>query len=572
MRTTGPNRIIRRGAAWALALAAFMPASAWAQHALGDGRTLDASLQHGSGGVNAPQAAPDYRARNDVITGNVAGLGYFRGSTGYRAAGELNARQSSDALFRFQAVSLPQVAPGGVPAAGGTATVLRPMSPGTGVAIDAPISVGGLLMPRMEPARGGLGGGLTRDRVVAGDGRALEVEASPLLGIRVMPVVGGEGRPAAISGSAGGVEPRHPLAANDRMDIRPLQAGSAWGTHSVFRSSPDAPGPQLGVLLGRMLQPSVPGDRTQELDRQLARIEASLFSPLGTATPAPGRDAYLDMLSRIRRQRDIAAGKLAADAAAPPEDAFGAAPAGALESSAPPSLALTPPTAQQLRAAEAARLAAQRQARQLAPPGSGAAAGPTKDGFDETRDRKVKGSLTQFMDAIAAPMPALPSFAAVVDARAAALIHRAEQDMIDRRYFDAEARYAMAIELTPGNPLPRLGQVHAQIGAGLVQSAAANLMALLAAHPEIAGVRCEPCLLPAAERLDKARRQLDETLVYSSRADLAILLAYMGRQSGQESLVRYGLDLAVARAADDPLVALLGRAWLVTPSASQPQR
>ena len=77
-----------------------------AQDALGDGRALDSNLQVGSGGINQPGQAPAYLRANDVITGNVSGLGFFRDNVGYGATGEFGDRLGSDDLFRIQARNL----------------------------------------------------------------------------------------------------------------------------------------------------------------------------------------------------------------------------------------------------------------------------------------------------------------------------------------------------------------------------------------------------------------------------------------------------------------------------------
>ena len=76
-----------------------VPRAVWGQNALGDGRRLDANLQRGSGGRNAVGQTPNFSARNDAITGNVTGLGYFRDDVGYGASGAFGGSLGDDDLF-----------------------------------------------------------------------------------------------------------------------------------------------------------------------------------------------------------------------------------------------------------------------------------------------------------------------------------------------------------------------------------------------------------------------------------------------------------------------------------------
>ena len=70
-------------------LVALAPAgAAFAQNALGSGDVLDANPAVGFGGRNLPTRLTDYRARNLLITGNVAAGRGFRGTVGYFAAND----------------------------------------------------------------------------------------------------------------------------------------------------------------------------------------------------------------------------------------------------------------------------------------------------------------------------------------------------------------------------------------------------------------------------------------------------------------------------------------------------
>jgi len=86
------------------AIAASLGTSARAQDALGSGNALDANLST-TGRGNAMGARVDYRARNAIITNNVAGGRGFRGSVGYTADNDFRGTLGSNDLYNFRAES-----------------------------------------------------------------------------------------------------------------------------------------------------------------------------------------------------------------------------------------------------------------------------------------------------------------------------------------------------------------------------------------------------------------------------------------------------------------------------------
>jgi hypothetical protein len=88
----------------AAALLVAMPAAAQSS-ALGGGRALDRNLQHGAGRANPRAFEPDYRARNEDVTGTLAGGRSFRGDVGYRPSGDFAGRVGDDSIYRWQRFS-----------------------------------------------------------------------------------------------------------------------------------------------------------------------------------------------------------------------------------------------------------------------------------------------------------------------------------------------------------------------------------------------------------------------------------------------------------------------------------
>lgn len=116
------------------------------------------------------------------------------------------------------------------------------------------------------------------------------------------------------------------------------------------------------------------------------------------------------------------------------------------------------------------------------------------------------------------------------------------------RYFDAEEFFARAMNEPSADVTALVARTHAQIGAGLIASAASNLVKTLTEYPETAAPRYAAQLLPREARLLTLCEQLRE---YAREdGDLArasgLLLAYIGYQRGDQQAVTDGLD-AMAR-------------------------
>ena len=78
-----------------------------AQNALdaGNGTALDAGLSPYQGSYNQPLPVPNFRSRNLLVTGNVAGGRGFRDTVGYSAEFDFRGETGSDDLFRERANS-----------------------------------------------------------------------------------------------------------------------------------------------------------------------------------------------------------------------------------------------------------------------------------------------------------------------------------------------------------------------------------------------------------------------------------------------------------------------------------
>ena len=129
------------------------------------------------------------------------------------------------------------------------------------------------------------------------------------------------------------------------------------------------------------------------------------------------------------------------------------------------------------------------------------------------------------------------------------------------RFFDAEERFTRALAISPGDVTAQVGRIHAQLGAGMYLSAAMNLRILLLQHPELVAMRFDEALLPGEARRARIMSALRTKIGIGDQKDdvsegdpqlrreAGLLLAYLGRQSGDRAAVRDGL--AAMRAVND---------------------
>lgn len=539
-----------------------------AQDRLGSGRALDRNLQRGSGGVNPSGGdfAEAVRFRNAIVTGNAPGGRSFRGNIGYRAPGEFAGALGSDDLFSFQRDSLFSSLPAqgirgtealryqfayttGTPPADRSVnlTVARPGSGLNAMEVtgarpmDLQADVG--LAPQVTPP--------SQTALEDTRGMALSAMRSPSAFIatrNIQPTL--LGRTTDAEGQELGV-----IASSlNGLRVVPLNEREFTGLEQPQEEQAKEPRP--GSVPGSLVSP----DRmlTSVPDRSGAAAEEQAgpgTEPRAGALPAkPGRNVFEDLRTRLAQpgepglpgaddpnQRDAAMQELERrlqelrDSLGRPELP------GAEEEEAPD---------------EAGDEAQPRQPGELPRP---AVFDPRT--LDLLRDRS--GTISQFVN------PA-EGFDAYTEH-----MRRAQELLAADRYFDAEERFAAALARKPGDPMAAVGRVHAQLGAAMFLSAAVNLRTLLIEHPELAGVKYTPELLPDRQRLREIMTRLDE-LIMTGRGlprDAGLLLAYIGYQIDDPTAVMRGLR-AITPQGQEPqepdqltrLAEMLRGVWVVKPA------
>lgn len=576
-----------------VAAAALAPA-VQGQYAAGTGRGLDNNLQVGSGGVNSQAVQPDFRARNEMITRNVAGLGYFHAGIPYRAPGDFQGSLPGDAIFRFRAQSASPAlylpgASSNLPAILGqpTVSIYRNFAPTTAGQVttgDIPkAAMGSSITVRPEasffsPIGGTQQSGLIPENVIGAvpqpNGQLLQVQASPLTGLRIT-------SPAPISDwSTRDLAPTTPAQPGlPDLNLNLNLNAPLLKPNIEIPNLPAHSGQWLGLGVEARVRPQRLGGQAATLDQHLAEIQAAMFSPLGAATVKPGEDVYMDILTRAKRNREIAAGMPAQPlpGAIPPDQMVKPPDENQEPVVATPPMGFLAPTTDQLAKARAKRQQAVGLITDVAPipqaagrepvdepgPGGAEATTPAPGGQQPpTTPGPTGSSMDQFIAGLRNNSPPLPSMAGRRNDAVNQLLRQAEMSIVAGKYFDAIHHYQDALDLQRNQPLARVGLIHAEIGAGMIYSAAADLHALLDDHPELIAVRYQANLLPAAARLQWVRQQLDTTIAASQDPQPALLLAYLGYQLNTPTLVEYGLDLAQARDPRDPLIDLLRGLWI----------
>ncbi len=555
-------------------------------------RALDNSLQVGQR-TNAARNPASYQVRNELLYGNVSGLSQFRDTLGYGAPGDFRGSLGSDDLFRFRAQSFPAGSiasiTGRASNPGATVVLRRPYSStvnnygttgyaGVGQPLYTPVLDAGRSLPTTSGTR--LDSYIARDQLgirTRRDGASMRLRASPLIGVRWQTM--GRTQTTPIPQDQLTAEPparQRPTATPDpRRLIRP-EVELEPTVPKYDPTSLDFGAALMPAQLDTAERLRVTSDPEQSLDQRLEQIKAKLFSPLGSRAYEPGTDVYLDLLKQIRDRREIARDERRPSMR--PSDTLTGIDA---ESPADRYRApgLIQPTDEQLEKAEQDRDEALQRLRDLNEQQlqrlRQMIRGRERVADDQERipppgEEKMSEELKRFIEKLDYEFDPLKTLAGASDRRATKLMERAEAALARERYFDAETLYRRAADQAPDQHLARVGLIHAQMGAGLVRTAAANLRRLLEEHPQLIAARYDAKLLPPPKRLRWIQQQLNDMIGAGQQADLPILLAYLGYQTGSDRLVRYGLLRAQAKSADDVLLPLLIRIWVSSETPSPP--
>lgn len=579
-RTCSP--LLGAACAATLLLGGALDQSAAAQDALGSGNVLDANPGHGTGRVNAPSAVPDYRARNLLVTGDVAGGRGFRDAVGYTAAGDFQGDLAEDDLFRFRAdsaFSSPAALTsfnqqlrlgqqfGIVEYHRGTQRV--PQVPRVGGPMDAPVQSWDLtdisVSDRIRMDQAAQAAAVTERERVAGDMRTVGT------------VMDEQGRPFFIDASSlrglafTSAAERYYTDGLSTLDRIRLREDMASGRVTNF-------GAPVQWQFQQLLDRDRIGDRRRDLDpRQepdrmwndlpdqprLADREESRIDPWQDPQmldrdrdavderrrrETPQQAQHREIIERIaRRYADREDVDFHAD-----------------------------PRIMRELDEEFARLRDRlggRDVWEADPLGTDPLAPQPVEEDEQVDGRPLERWEPEALpgDETYDPTRAIPllrhgqrveELTGAERTRFNELMELAEQSLRDGEYFLAERQFIRALRFHPGEPLATAGMAHAQLGAGLYVASSLTLQRLFVTNPEMIDVTYDEGLLPSRARLSQAADELTSRL--SQRRDrdsVAFLLAYVGRHMGDDELVEQGLSVFEDERSDDPMVPLLQGLW-----------
>ncbi|MEM9415033.1 MAG: hypothetical protein AAGA29_06075 [Planctomycetota bacterium] len=586
--TTPKPRRFATSALLAAAVALGVGPAALAQQQVQNGNALDANHQVGSGGSNRVENQVDYAQRNLVVTGQVGGGRAFQGNIDYFTAGGFQGGLGSDSLFNFQRDSVyssPQALGVRVNNTGGQVIVTRnttstpgynasaPLGRATGTVYDqrsgtlsfrqnsgALVTIPGISDPSQFHSLG---------TVRTQDGSLASLNASTLTGIQVNPL-----QAQALDLTPQAVTPLRPTPPEFMPELEPgiEQPGitspylRGQQPNSPGTETPDADGmadPNATSNTGRFQPATMLGSQIQQdLAIQATRggtqrREGSLdplrnYIGLGPTPPQanPGQPAeapvnpYEVILQQIR---DQAAGEMAQDTG------DGAGP-----DRAPWMDILENPDEAVLDAVNRAKDDAIRRSLGLVNEDG------SVDRNAELPEIDMDSELGQLIEGLDYDLPRVASLSGEDrQQRQNQMLVRAEQDLAAGNYLAAENLYRQVLRESGSNPLARAGLIHAQLGGGMIRSAAFNLRALFSEHPELIALRYDESLMPSGERLRWLQRELTDMIADDVHgAEPGLILAYLGYQLEHDTLIQYGLGIAQERTPRDPLLPVLDRIWL----------
>lgn len=540
---------------------------ALAQDALGTGRGLERDLRiGGTGNTPAKDFGAEVRMRNAIITGNAPGGMAFRGGVPYRDPAEFQgALGGTGALFSFRRDTLFS----GLGGSGYRGT--------EGLQYQLGLSTGGtrgLTLSRDSAVAAQATGLTTTDR--APTAGAWKIASLPTGALRSTGAYAGTRSlsPVEVGEQRVGDE-RRVMAASELLGLRGLTPEKPeWERIPGAIEPPEAPKPTSSASAA-----------TPRLGAQPAFD--SRTPKTAQRTNASVRTAFDDLLDRLHETGD----RLPAKAPTPkateptttqPSPQPGTTPGAPVTrdrqgpvggTSDALTRAVTPePTKQPVAGGWEARmnelrdaLARGQRTRVAAKPGESGA----RLDVETLRAIRQAGHAAQATTLV----PTAPKWRDFFVEQMKA----GEENMKTERYFDAEERFSRALSLRPGEASAMAARINAQLASGLLVSASINLRTLVREHPDALGMTFAGPLLPTAPRQESLLRQLRDNLKDDpskrARAPLesALLLAYLGYQRSEPSVVREGLDALQRESAgaDAALIEFLRGVWLAEEAPSK---
>ncbi len=551
--------------------------------ARGSGTALDRGLQQGAP-VNAPSSRPDYRSRNLLVTGDVAGGRGFRGSVGYTAAEDFRGATAGDTTRAFRANSATSSADAlanlamndrfsvatGIGATayrrdfvGNTAVSSRPSNTAENPAMlsTAAGDSGLVLQPTrtlsndnrvrldlmtrqgatstdFETGYQPLGIGMLRTP----DNRMSRLLAVPFSGVVLVP-------------SDDFIESLNHGVYSSALIRSDFRSGRASGD-KILRSYLSSGGAQSASLAERAGRGS--GSATT------ANGNTSGGQSTAGATTPPA-------LRTVRTPYDRVIGTVA-------ERVRGSqATANTAEMGDEQALEGTYGLLGDLRARlhlgpavpidETDRLLGSRGAVEEPKPQESPESAPKpKPPAKENESRLLRKLTADEAYLLLAHGEVLNEFDAGTSEALDTILKTADRAMRDGRFIWAEKVFTSAAQIAPSHPLPVAGLANAEVAAGLELSAATSLRRLFTEWPEMIDTRYAMEMLGSRARLSEiAKKSLERAVGSKHASEYGLVAAYIGNQLADDALIEQGLALMERDPEDGALTHALRVIWLTPP-------
>ena len=462
----------------------FVTRGAWGQIVpVQDGRALDSNYRIGSDRINSKTTSRTTFSSQMYITGQVTGLGAFRGATGYAAENQLRMTVPSSSLsdFRRQSVGLSDVL-------AGETYLTKPYLDHSTTAMGLQDITSGMTAPGTNMPRTSYAGALVPRK-------ALDEAMSdfrPLLGNR-------PGRAISVD-----IQPTIKI---DTAAPRIINRRGFWTAPVV----PNALGAsELAVFtVSRPSQRNNVDVELQELERlaedDLSRIDSKvrgqIIVPAAGSTDGGARsglggvgiaskglvesDVFLSMVHLLQKQHLDSSGK------------------------SDPSKSVDPKTGEP----------------ETGDPGMKLKPLGARPGSDELVEQGLRGEL--IFNTLAGKSSDAFNIA----------MRKGEKQLKAGQFYSAAEQYRQAVEVAPQNPTARLGLAGALFGAGESLGAALQLRRAMEMFPPIMVTRLKVMLKIPSDRLkgrlDQIHKRLEGRMGTNVDPQLAMLAAYMHRSAGE---------------------------------------
>jgi hypothetical protein len=494
------------------------------------GGAMDANPQVGSGGSNRPVPGFVPVNGNDIMTGNVSGLGYFHGRVGTVNQYQFQGNLGSASLQSFARQSAGSPANGGTYLGIAQPYYLPSATVSTGAAGYNPIPTGSGFDSSLIPRT-------AYSPLISG------AEIRTLSGASVYGVFNREATAAVVPGSPGAVTSsslfllRTTELPTTRPDIgaqvpASMPAGGLPENGIGATGSGQAP-PNPGMIPGAVSAGVRVGGQTPDLKNAMVsdnylKLAAEIKTIQGVQPPttepgggktavAMGGAADIDPLTGLPRQtRPL-----------PPLNGRGGLSLG--------GSATTP-----------ARGGA-----------SSASPSPSAQRLTELSDNELKAG-GKIKPVRIAPAQATGAGVSGYDL----LMVQAEKKLADGKFLDAAESFQNALALKPDDPLAVIGRAHAELGAGIYAGSEFDLKFVFTRKPELVGLKYQENSFVPALRQEFLLKDLKDATTKKEMANMAsFLYCYICYETGRQDLLAAELKDWGARAGHDEWQSVAARAW-----------